>query len=98
MNQVITRVAPSPSGFFHIGTLRTALLNYLYARANDGKFILRIDDTDQERGDQSLIDYIHTQMSDFYIQSAANIPHPLSKFFLQSLSEIKKLQADPLHA
>lgn len=36
---------------------------------------------------------LHTQMSDFYIQSAANIPHPLSKFFLQSLSEIKKLQA-----
>lgn len=68
MNQVITRVAPSPSGFFHIGTLRTALLNYLYARANDGKFILRIDDTDQERGEESLIDYIYTQMNDFKLE------------------------------
>ena len=66
--QIRTRVAPSPSGLFHIGTLRTALLNYLYARANDGKFILRIDDADQERGDQSLIDYSYTQMSDFKLQ------------------------------
>ena len=66
--QIRTRVAPAPTGFFHIGTLRTALLNYLFAKANDGEFILRIDDTDQERGDQSLIDYIHTQMSDFKLQ------------------------------
>lgn len=63
--KVITRVAPSPSGFFHIGTLRTALLNYLYAKANNGTFILRIDDTDQERGSEDLIDYIFNQMSDF---------------------------------
>jgi glutamyl-tRNA synthetase len=61
----ITRIAPSPTGFFHIGTLRTALYNYLMARANDGLFILRIDDTDQKRGDNSLIDYIYTQMSNF---------------------------------
>lgn len=63
--KIITRVAPSPTGFFHIGTLRTALLNYLYARANDGKFILRIDDTDQKRGSEELIDYIYEQMSAF---------------------------------
>ena len=62
---VITRVAPSPSGFFHLGTLRTALLNYLFARANGGTFILRIDDTDQERGSEDLIDYIYTQMNNF---------------------------------
>ena len=66
--QVKTRVAPAPSGFFHIGTLRTALLNYLFAKANDGKFILRIDDTDQERGEESLIDYIYTQMNDFKLE------------------------------
>ena len=66
--KIRTRVAPAPTGFFHIGTLRTALLNYLFAKANDGEFILRIDDTDQERGDQSLIDYIHAQMSDFKLQ------------------------------
>lgn len=64
-NNVITRVAPSPTGYFHIGTLRTALLNYLYAKANNGTFVLRIDDTDQERGNDDLIDYIYKQMSDF---------------------------------
>ena len=63
--KVITRVAPAPSGLFHIGTLRTALLNYLYARANNGEFILRIDDTDQDRGNESYIDYIYDQMSTF---------------------------------
>lgn len=52
---VRTRVAPSPTGFFHIGTLRTALLNYLMARANGGTFVLRIDDSDQERGSEDVV-------------------------------------------
>lgn len=60
-----TRVAPSPTGQFHLGTLRTALLNYLMARANGGEFILRIDDTDQERNRQEWIDYIYEQMKYF---------------------------------
>ena len=63
--KIRTRVAPAPSGFFHIGTLRTALLNYLFAKSNGGTFVLRIDDTDQERGSDELIDYIYTQMSNF---------------------------------
>ena len=46
---VRTRFAPSPTGFMHLGGLRTALYNYLYARKNGGQFILRIEDTDQER-------------------------------------------------
>lgn len=46
---VVTRFAPSPTGFLHIGGLRTALYNYLYARANGGKFLLRIEDTDLKR-------------------------------------------------
>lgn len=66
--EVIVRVCPSPTGVFHLGTLRTALLNYLYARANNGKFILRIDDTDQERGSDELIGYIYSQMSDFGLE------------------------------
>ena len=49
MKEVRTRFAPSPTGFMHLGGLRTALYNYLYARKNGGKFILRIEDTDQER-------------------------------------------------
>ena len=44
-----TRFAPSPTGFVHVGSLRTALYCYLFARKNKGKFILRIEDTDQER-------------------------------------------------
>jgi len=48
-HQVITRFAPSPTGFLHIGGVRTALFSYLYARQNGGKFTLRIEDTDKVR-------------------------------------------------
>ena len=43
------RFAPSPTGYLHIGGLRTALYNYLYAKQNGGKFLLRIEDTDRTR-------------------------------------------------
>ncbi|MEM6596432.1 MAG: glutamate--tRNA ligase family protein, partial [Pseudomonadota bacterium] len=46
---VVTRFAPSPTGFLHIGGARTALFNWLYARAKGGKFLLRIEDTDRAR-------------------------------------------------
>ena len=46
---VRVRFAPSPTGFFHIGSARTALFNWLYARHTGGTFILRIEDTDKER-------------------------------------------------
>jgi glutamyl-tRNA synthetase len=49
--KVRTRIAPSPTGFFHIGNARTALFNYLFTKKNNGKFILRIEDTDLERSD-----------------------------------------------
>ena len=48
-NEVRVRFAPSPTGPLHIGGLRTALYNYLFAKKNNGKFILRIEDTDQGR-------------------------------------------------
>ena len=47
--EVVTRFAPSPTGFLHIGGARTALFNWLYARGRGGKFLLRIEDTDRER-------------------------------------------------
>lgn len=50
---VVTRFAPSPTGYLHIGGLRTALLSYLWARRNGGKFILRIEDTDFSRNDEA---------------------------------------------
>ncbi|HEC1754159.1 TPA: glutamate--tRNA ligase [Campylobacter lari] len=49
MQEITTRFAPSPTGYLHIGGLRTALYNYLYARKNKGKFLLRIEDTDLKR-------------------------------------------------
>lgn len=56
--QVRTRFAPSPTGYMHIGNLRTALYTYLVARKNNGKFILRIEDTDQERYVADAVDFI----------------------------------------
>ncbi|WP_336606774.1 glutamate--tRNA ligase [Campylobacter sp. RM9334] len=49
---IVTRFAPSPTGFLHIGGLRTALFSYLYAKRNNGKFILRIEDTDMARNSE----------------------------------------------
>ena len=57
--QVRTRFAPSPTGFMHLGGLRTALYNYLYARKMGGQFILRIEDTDQERFVEGATDVIY---------------------------------------
>ena len=56
--QVITRFAPSPTGYLHIGGVRTALFNWLYAKNNNGKFLLRIEDTDRERSSQDSIKVI----------------------------------------
>ena len=52
---IVTRFAPSPTGFLHIGGLRTALFNYLYAKANGGKFLLRIEDTDFSRNSDEAV-------------------------------------------
>ncbi len=54
----VTRFAPSPTGYIHVGNLRTALMNYLIARKNGGQFILRLDDTDGERSKQEYADGI----------------------------------------
>ncbi len=56
--QIVTRFAPSPTGMLHIGGLRTALYSYLWARHNAGKFILRIEDTDQERYVEGAVEQI----------------------------------------
>jgi glutamyl-tRNA synthetase len=55
---VVTRFAPSPTGFLHIGGARTALFNWLYARGRGGKMLLRIEDTDRERSTHAAIDAI----------------------------------------
>src|SRR2546423_2584905 len=55
---IVTRFAPSPTGFLHIGRARSALFNWLYARGRGGKMLLRIEDTDRERSTQAAIDAI----------------------------------------
>ena len=60
--EVRTRFAPSPTGYLHIGGLRTALYAYLYAKKNGGKFILRIEDTDLERYVDGAVEVIYSTM------------------------------------
>ena len=60
---VVTRFAPSPTGFLHIGGARTALFNYLFARHHGGQYKLRIEDTDQKRSSQEAIDAIKDGLS-----------------------------------
>lgn len=60
---VVTRFAPSPTGFLHIGGARTALFNWLFARRQGGKFLLRIEDTDQARSTQEAVDKIFQSLT-----------------------------------
>jgi glutamyl-tRNA synthetase len=60
---VVTRFAPSPTGFLHIGGARTALFSYLYAKRHGGQFLLRIEDTDRERSTQEAVDAIFEGMA-----------------------------------
>ena len=63
MSQVITRFAPSPTGYLHIGSARTALFNWLFAKHHGGKYLLRIEDTDRERSTQDAVDAIINGLS-----------------------------------
>ena len=56
---VITRFAPSPTGYLHIGSARTALFNWLFARHHGGTYLLRIEDTDKVRSTDSAVEAIH---------------------------------------
>ena len=61
-NKVRTRFAPSPTGYMHVGNLRTALYTYLMAKHEDGTFILRIEDTDQGRYVEGAVDVIYNTL------------------------------------
>jgi len=60
---VVTRFAPSPTGRLHVGNIRTALHNFLFARKHGGRFLLRIDDTDRERSREEFVDAIHDDLA-----------------------------------
>ena len=64
MSKIRTRFAPSPTGYMHIGNLRTALFEYLIAKHEDGDFILRIEDTDQERLVEGAVDIIYDTLKE----------------------------------
>ena len=61
--EVVTRFAPSPTGLLHLGAVRTAIFNFLYTKKNNGKFILRIEDTDQERSTKESLNQILESLS-----------------------------------
>jgi glutamyl-tRNA synthetase len=60
---VVTRFAPSPTGRLHVGNIRTALHNFLFARKHGGRFLLRIDDTDRERSREEFVDAIRDDLA-----------------------------------
>lgn len=62
LKTVRTRYAPSPTGFMHVGNLRTALYEYLIAKSQGGSFILRIEDTDQQRYVEGAVDVIYNTL------------------------------------
>ena len=66
--EVRTRFAPSPTGYMHVGNLRTALYTYLIARHDQGKFILRIEDTDQGRLVEGAVDVIYKTMAECHLE------------------------------
>jgi nondiscriminating glutamyl-tRNA synthetase len=75
-NKIRVRIAPSPTGLFHIGTARTALFNYLFAKKNKGSFILRIEDTDKERSEKKFekdimdgLEWLGLKWNELYYQS-----------------------------
>lgn len=59
---ILTRFAPSPTGRLHVGNIRTALHNWMFARAQGGRFVLRIDDTDAERSEERFVDAIRADL------------------------------------
>ena len=80
------RFAPSPTGYLHIGSARTFIFNWLYARHNHGTMILRIDDTDVERNTQASLDSIFDGLNwlglgwdEFYRQSERGDLHQIGR-------------------
>ena len=85
---IITRFAPSPTGTLHIGGVRTALFNYIYAKQNNGKFLVRIEDTDQVRSKPEFEENIITGLHDMGLKPDAD---PVRQ------SERKHLYLDAAH-
>ena len=93
METIVTRFPPSPTGFLHVGSARTALFNWLYARHMKGKFVLRIEDTDVKRSTQASVDAIFEALAWLQIDWDEG-PYFQSKRFDIYETYIQKLLAD----
>ncbi|HSW76304.1 MAG TPA: glutamate--tRNA ligase [Candidatus Saccharimonadales bacterium] len=99
MKSVRTRFAPSPTGIMHIGNVRAALLNYLFARQNNGTFVLRIEDTDQQRNIEQGTQYIikHLKWLGLTYSEGPDIGGKFGPYFQSQRSDIYQKYLDRLH-
>ena len=95
---VRTRFAPSPTGYMHVGNLRTALYTWLIARHNAGKFILRIEDTDQERFVEGATDVIYKTLSECELNhdEGPDVGGPVGPYIQSQRRDLYKKYADLL--
>ena len=75
---VVTRFAPSPTGYLHIGGARTAIFNYLFAKKHSGKYLVRIEDTDKKRSSEESIKAINKGLNWLNVNSEHNVTYPVS--------------------
>lgn len=98
MSKIRTRFAPSPTGYMHIGNLRTALYEYLIAKHEDGDFILRIEDTDQEREVAGAVDMIYDvlEKTGLHYDEGPDQPGKVGPYIQSQRLDIYKEYADKL--
>ncbi len=89
---MLTRFAPSPTGYLHIGNIRTALICYLYAKSKGGQFMLRIDDTDTQRSEEKYVDAINQDLK--WLGISPDRTERQSARFARYDAAIEKLKAD----
>ena len=77
--EVVTRFAPSPTGYLHIGGARTAIFNYLFAKKHNGKYLVRIEDTDQKRSTSEAVKAIHEGLDWLKINTSEKIIYQSSR-------------------
>src|SRR3954467_6059293 len=89
--KVVTRFAPAPTGRLHVGNIRTALHNWLWARKNGGRFLLRLDDTDRERSREAWAEGIRRDLA--WRGLAADEEHCQSERFGAYEAALERLKA-----
>src|SRR6185436_15639458 len=88
---VVTRFAPSPTGRLHVGNIRAALHNWLWAKKNGGRFVLRLDDTDRERSREDHVEAIRDDLA--WLGLAADEEHRQSERFARYEAALDRLRA-----